>query len=807
MGTVRIPFALRVGDGRASFGIGRVMCDYDDRAFELPSDLSVHVDQLVNELQMALGFELANEPAYRLLSASVDSNGVGTGPTLALRFQRASYFDFVATNLSLDRKILNGGQDTLRAKYIKDISRFEDTPLGNIVSVMLLLVSEPDNVVLLARRGEHVAVDQGRLQVSAGGAMRLAVDHDEQLRPSPFVAGQREAAEEIGVRLALETIRLLGLGVDTRTGEPELLGIASTPLAAKDLRRAFKAARYGNEELTTVDFVPFTVEALAPYLTEQAWCPGDWVCGYLALVNRFGAEQVGKVLEWQTSYGMTLPLSVGDNGAEKGSTARDGASLWERTREWRKRAPLRFRQIYGYGRRLVIPHYLWAHPEFERYRYWLMETERLSRPELEQLQLERLQHLLQHAYNNVTYYRNIFDERGLRPEDIASLQDLPRLPILTKKDVRKNLPQLVARNISPDRLYYVMTGGTTGAPLGFYHEKDISTPHEAAFMYRQWSWAGYRLGDRVALLRPYAFARTDRNGNAAWWDYCAFDNALLLSNYLMSQKTLPLYLDRLREFKPKYIQSLPSALWVMARYMVQHGIDDVRPRAIFTEFEQLYPAQRTLIEQAFGCPVLAGYGLSERAVDAVECPERSGYHVSMEYGVMELTDEEGHPVPPGEVGLITGTGLDTHCMPFIRYQTDDLARFESAPCSCGRALPLLVDIVGRWQHEVVVTRDERYIPVTTLNTHGDAFNNVERYQFFQETPGELVVKVVPLPAYTEADTGRIQQALLTKLHGEMEIQIVFVPEIPRTRRSKHRMLIQRLSVSLDNYYGEDGGGS
>jgi phenylacetate-CoA ligase len=799
---LRVPFALRLGDGQTSFGIENVLCEYDERPFEPPTEVAAHANQLVDELQRTLGFELTNEPAYRLLDADIRMSDNGVEPSLALRFQRTNYFDYIITNLSLDRKILDAGQTSLRAKYVKDISRFEDVPLANTLSVMILLVSEPDDMVLLARRGEHVAVDQGKLQVSAGGAMRLAVDHDEHLRPSPFITGQRELAEEVGVRLSLPAMRLLGLGVDTRTGEPELLAVATTPLTVKELQRAFRTARYGSEELANLEFVPFTVEALVPYLTEQAWCPGDWVCCHLALVDRFGTEEVDQHLAWQTSYGTTWSLAGDEGHAREAEPSPDGHNLWEKLRTWRKRAPLRLRQIYGWGRQRIIPHYLWAHPEFERYRHWLMETEKLSRAELEAMQLERLQHLLRHAYENVPYYRNVFDERDLKPTDISRLQDLAKLPVLTREEVRRNLPQLVAQNTPPDRLYYVMTGGTTGVPLGFYHERDVSRPHEAAFMYRQWSWAGYRLGDRVALLRPYAFSHTDQNGDQSFWDYCAYDNSLLLSNYLMSQKTLPLYLKKLREFNPKYIQSFPSALYVMARYMLEHDMDGVQPEAIFTEFEQLYPGQRALIEEAFGCPVLAGYGHSERAVDAVECLERSGYHVCVEYGVLELTDEDGHPVPPGEVGFITGTGLDTHCMPFIRYQTDDLARSVPEPCPCGRTLPLITDIVGRWQHEVVVTRDERYIPVTTLNTHGDAFDHVEQYQFFQETPGELVVRIVPLSNYSEADTRRIQEALLTKTHGEMEIQMVFVSEIPRTRRGKHRMLVQEIPVSLEHYYQE-----
>lgn len=798
----RIPFVLRLsGDDVHGFDRARVICHYDDRPFELPIELRGELDQLVLDYQRQLGFELTNEPAYRLICAQLDARGNGHAPALQLDFQRTNYFDFVASNLALDRKLFDHGQVTLRERLVPDVAQFETAPLANSLSVMSLLISEPNNAVLIARRGERVAVDRGRWQVSAGGAMRLAVDNDEQLRPCPFVTAQRELAEELGLRVSTEAIRFLGLGVDTRTGEPELLGVVTTPLTVQQIRQAFKVAQHGNDELTQVCDVPFTLEALGPLLADRAWCPGDWVGVYLALIDKFGRSAVEQQITWSSVHGVAL-TTADENVHEYAPTvAADG---WRGAlRQWRKRAPLPLRQLYGWGRRLVVPHYLWEHPEFQRYIAWLHETEEWPRAKLDAMQAERLQQLIQHAYDNVPYYRHLFDERGLHPADIAGPQDLIKLPVLTKQVVRANLPDLVARNVSADKLYYVMTGGTTGVPLGFYHEKDVTQPHEAAFMYRQWTWAGYRFGDRVALLRPYAFTHQDRAGQPHWWDYCAIDNSLLLSNYLMGQSTLPLYVDKLREFRPEFIQSFPSALYVLARYVLDHHIGDIVPRAIFTEFEQLYPAQRALIEEAFGCPVLAGYGNSERTVDAVECLARSGYHVGLEYGVVEITDEAGQPVPAGEVGLITSTGLDTQCMPFIRYQTGDVARWQAEPCSCGRELPLLTDLVGRWQHEVVVTRDERYIPITTLNTHNTAFDHVEAYQYYQDTAGQLVVKIVPLPAYAEADTSRIQQALLAKLHGQMQIQVVFVPEIPRTRRGKHRMLIQELPVSFDHYYRED----
>ncbi len=102
--------------------------------------------------------------------------------------------------------------------------------------------------------------------------------------------------------------------------------------------------------------------------------------------------------------------------------------------------------------------------------------------------------------------------------------------------------------------------------------------------------------------------------------------------------------------------------------------------------------------------------------------------------------------------------------------------------------------MGRWQHEVVVTADDRLIPITGLNVHTDAFDNVAQYQFYQEKKGELILRVVRLPSYTEGDTRAILQALQAKFRSGMEVRVVFVPEIEKTRRGKHRMLDQKLSV-------------
>lgn len=789
MKTYRVPFALLAGDGKTGFDLRHVVCSYCDTRATIPAPVAALTAQLIAERQQALGFELTNEPSYSLARFSVVGGSNGAHPVLHLDLQQSNYFDFVSTNLSLDRPMLEGGV-SLRASLLRDITDLGSSPLANPLSVMILVVSRPDGVAIVPRRSAHVAFDQGCLQVSAGGAMRLAVDCDEALAPSPFVTAQREIAEELGVRVPLEAIRFLGLGVDTRTGEPELLGMAEVSLGIEELRRAYQSARVGNDELSDAAFVAFRPEEIARLLADDLWCPGDWVCCWLALVNTFGAEMVAGEISWQTCHGVMLQPP--EQRVEMDEFAPPG--LRQRFGEWRKSWPLSLRVAYGAVRRFGSPGGIWAHPEFRRWYAELQEMQWWTAEQLKELQFARLHALLEHAYANVPYYRRVFDERRLMPSDITSLDALQLLPILTKEDVRRNLRELVARNIDPGRLYFFMTGGTTGMPLGFYHERDVTTPHEDAFMYRQWSWLGYRFGDRIAYLRAYNLRHRGRDGRPAWWDYNTVENSLVLSIFEVNRARLPLYIQKLREFRPRFIQGYPSVLEIVARFALEHGVSSIRPQGIFTEFENLYPAQRALIEQAFGCPVLAGYGHSERAVDAIECPQQQGYHISMEYGIVELTDQNGDHVPDGEQGFITGTGLDTHCMPFIRYQTDDVARLSEVPCSCGRSMPMLQDVVGRWQHEVIVTDDDRLIPITAMNVHSDAFANVERYQFFQERKGELVIRVVRGEGYAEADTQRILSALRAKFRGGIDIRVVFVPEILRTQRGKYRLLDQKLDV-------------
>jgi len=150
----------------------------------------------------------------------------------------------------------------------------------------------------------------------------------------------------------------------------------------------------------------------------------------------------------------------------------------------------------------------------------LRQSCRWNREEIAGYQAEALSHLLEHAYENVPYYRRIFRERSLAPEDIETPADLALLPLLTREILQANLPDLKARNYPESAFEYVTTGGSTGIPVGFYYEKGVSRAREWAFMKTQWDRVGYRFTDRCVVLGGTSWARAPAGDERSSGDGC-----------------------------------------------------------------------------------------------------------------------------------------------------------------------------------------------------------------------------------------------------------------------------------------------
>lgn len=435
----------------------------------------------------------------------------------------------------------------------------------------------------------------------------------------------------------------------------------------------------------------------------------------------------------------------------------------------------------------------------------LEKTQWWSRSELERFQQERLQALLKHAYENVPYYHKIFRELELKPQDIKNSDDLQKLPILTKEHIRNNLDDLTAKNYSKEELIPSATGGSTGEPMRFFIDKKWGIWNMAA-AYREWSWAGYNLGDKIAYLWG---APQDLSHQVELKTKILdlMHQRIMLDAFNMTEKTLDEYVKILRKFKPKIINAYASAIYLMAQYMEKRGIGDIRPKAILTSCEMLFDYQRETIERVFGCEVFDYYSGRDTTLQAGECSEHSGYHLSIETGMVEFVKDDEH-VAPGELGKIIITDLSNYAMPFIRYEIGDLGVPSDDMCSCGRGLPLMEKVVGR-SNDILFTSDNKIIVPTFIPylfypdcIYTEAtikqYQKIKQFQVIQKSKNELIVKIIKEPESDEREYYYVLTNFKNCFGENMDIKLTFVESIPPLPSGKTNYIISCINKTRGN---------
>lgn len=424
----------------------------------------------------------------------------------------------------------------------------------------------------------------------------------------------------------------------------------------------------------------------------------------------------------------------------------------------------------------------------------LEQSQWWPRDKILELQNQRLRELAKHAYDNVPYYRRIFEERGLKPSDITSSQALVKLPILNKQLVRKKFDHLRAPGFPAKDIVSASTGGSTGELLNFYTTKNESRNWGFAAAQRAYGWGGYKVGEKCLLLGliPKKGSMVERHRRKLAIN---FERILLFSPAAMSAENLALLTKKLAQFQPSFIRGYPSAIYLLALFIEREGKPKLRPKAVITTAEAVYDYQRDLFGKVFGCETYSHYGAAEQHTIAGECPEHHGYHIAAENVIVEIVDDAGEPVPAGKEGRILITNLHSYVMPFIRYDIGDLGVISDKACPCGRGLPLLGRVSGRVS-DVILTRSGERLPGIVLPWSFLASLGVDQFQIVQESYEKVVVKLVVGREYPQERTDELTRAIISQyrdiLGEDMDIVVEFVDHIPITARGKRRVVISKL---------------
>ncbi|KYK21406.1 CoF synthetase [Thermoplasmatales archaeon SG8-52-4] len=420
---------------------------------------------------------------------------------------------------------------------------------------------------------------------------------------------------------------------------------------------------------------------------------------------------------------------------------------------------------------------------------FLRHSQWWSKEKLEEYQLQQLKKLLNHAYTNVPYYTKMFNSLKLKPNNIKSFQDLQILPYLTKEIIRNNIDDLKAKIYPEQKFEKSYTGSTTGKPLQFYVEKGEWAAQIVAYGSIQMNWAGRTFFNKCVQISGYIEKP---------YQYKIFGRALVLSSFHMNDKYLPLFIKKIKKFKPKHILSYPSAITNLAIYIKRNNLEGFSSvKSILCHAETLYEWQRELLEETFQCYVHNQYGQTEPTVFGGSCKHSNYIHMFPEFGITELIGKNGKPVKKeGEIGEIVGTGFHTYIFPFIRYRTGDLGVYTNKKCSCGRNYPLIERIEGRSQ-EFIVSKSKKLIPLTGVyGLVAKCSQNVNDVQLYQDTEGEIIINIEKRKGYTFEDSNKIKNNFQKRFGDDFIIKINSVDTIPLTKTGKYQFLNQKLDIDF-----------
>lgn len=404
-------------------------------------------------------------------------------------------------------------------------------------------------------------------------------------------------------------------------------------------------------------------------------------------------------------------------------------------------------------------------------------------------QARDLRAMVRFAAVRVPMYRERYREAGIDPREIRGLDDLPRLPLVTKQDLIAAWPDgLLPEGMDPDASMVLGTSGSTGRPVHIYLDVARSLP-SLALLSRVADAAGVRLGrDRIANVVDIEGSRVAVERKLSEYLPALIGHRTTIPSSL----ALDVVAERLEAFRPDVVMSYAGVLRGLAALKAEGAMPSVRPRVLGSTGEVLDDGTRRFIEEGLGCKVFDGYASTEGGNLAFECHLHRGLHVNSDVNWVEILGTDGAPCAPGVPGTVVVTRLLAAGTPIIRYAgTGDVATMLAEPCPCGRSLPRLGRVEGRRADQVRLP-DGRVFhafsftdPVQGVLVSLPALR-IRQFQIVQESLQLIRLLLVEgsdrAPSFEEI-AARLRRAYEPLVGSSVEVRVERVEEIPRSDRS------------------------
>jgi phenylacetate-CoA ligase len=445
------------------------------------------------------------------------------------------------------------------------------------------------------------------------------------------------------------------------------------------------------------------------------------------------------------------------------------------------RSPIFFQNVmatlYGYrAKRRRYGKAYWDHLKY------LEEVHKYSREQLEELQFQELMKLLRHTVANSKFYRKLYDAIDI--ESFTSVDDLKRLPIVTKEMIRRNIDDVIT--IPKKGAVVGNTGGTTGKSLTVYNRPEDAQKRMAVLDFFKMKHGFRNLAMKKATFMGKHIVPPNQK-KKVFWRYNAAIKQMVYSSFHLTEENIPYYIESLNRFQPQAIDGFPSSMYDIATYMIRHNAKlDFTPIAIFPTAETLTPEHRDAITKAFRAPVRDQYASSEGAPFVWEC-EYGNYHYDVTTGVIEQLEGSNE---------VLVTSFTTYGTPLIRYRIGDSMIFAdpNATCRCGFNTPLVESIEGRAVDFLYSTQGAKISLVNVANVLKYMPNSIIKSQFVQNRFDHIEVRLVCDGTLTDEHKRILRDEIRHKFGRDLQVDFKVLDDIPRAPSGKHKLIVNNVQV-------------
>lgn len=425
--------------------------------------------------------------------------------------------------------------------------------------------------------------------------------------------------------------------------------------------------------------------------------------------------------------------------------------------------------------------------QVRKYYRFYKETLLWDRRKIEKYQLEKLSKLLKYAYQNVPFYRNRFEENNLTPDSIKTLDDLKKIPPLTRKNLQENLGNLTPINYGLKKCYKGSSSGSTGQPVVYYHDKSGISAGQAA-NYFGWLLSGWEIGEKGLHIWG-----NPRVVNVEWKRLSSKLKVKLFNHYkfpayqLTEKNQFDELISILQKKKFDFLDGYTNALFLLAEYIKKKNIKIDRFKYILTTGENLQDFQRPIIEEILG-PVYDGYGCGEINGVAYECKHCHNYHIIEPRVILEYqTNKE---MDDGSMPLLI-TDLYNLVMPLIRYQNGDMA-VPGGKNDCKIKFKTLKSISGRISDIIDLPGGGTLVVPSFFGSMLlKQVDGLLQYQIDKIANNKIIIKLVTCENFKNIDKNKIELSLQEYLKDKIEWQLTFVDEIPLSKSGKFKLLVDK----------------